>query len=171
MFSRGEHPCAGVFAGDLRGKLAQAGQATFADNAIGFFGDDAEHADDCTLVIGQRRIGKGVIGFLGITATLQKQKQTFIPSRLAALEHTLDARANVWPDFLPYFTSGCTQGPCVLDTERRAVSIVIEERKRVAPAHPHLVARTQKDADDGTEALRPRCRRPQRSCQPVVRAH
>ena len=157
-----------VPAGHFRGQLAQAGDAPLTDHRSVSSVTTHSMPDHLAAVVGQRRIGKGVIGLFGIAAAFQEQQQAFVPGRLAGLQHLVDARTDVGPDFLPHLAGRRAQRPVVLDAQGGAVGVVVEEGEFLAPAHPHLIARGQKNAHHGAQALRPGFRRPERSLGPVM---
>ncbi len=64
----------GIGGGEFRGNIAQGLQAPFSDDALGFFGDDAEHAADPGLIVRQRAVRERVIRFFGKAAALQEQE-------------------------------------------------------------------------------------------------
>ncbi len=165
---RGQHLGAGVGAGELGGELAQRGEPALADHPLGLLGDDAQHARDPAVVVGQRAVGEGVVGLLGVAAAFQEQEQRLVPGRLAGVEDRLDARADVLPDLRPDVAGAGAERPGLLDPERRPVGVVAEEGELAAPRHPHGVARGQHDPDDRLQALRPARDRPERRCRPVV---
>ena len=110
-----------------RRQIAQQAQLALADHALGDFGDDAQHAGDAAVVVVDRAVGKGVVGLLGKAAALEEQQQALIPGGLAALEHLLDARADVRPDLLPHLVRTGAQHPVALDADGRQVGVVAEE--------------------------------------------
>jgi hypothetical protein len=87
----GEHVRSAVSSGDFRRKLAQAGEASLTYDALGFFGDHTQHANDRAPIVRQGRVGKRVVGFLRVAAALQEKQKPFVPSCLATLEHVRSA--------------------------------------------------------------------------------
>ena len=170
-FHRGEHLRLRPLSANFRREIAQAGEAPFADNAFGLLCDDTQHTDHLAPVVGQGRVGKGMVSFLGIAAALEKEQKALIPRRVAAPQHALDPWTDVGPNLLPDLARGYAQGPRVLDAERRTVGVIVEEQQFFSPPHPHLVARGQQNSYDGLEALWPRLGRTERCIGPVLRTH
>jgi hypothetical protein len=112
-----------------------------------------------------------VIRLLGKSAALEKQKQTFVPGRLAVLEHVVDAWTDVGPDLLPYLVRAGAEHPVAFDADRRQVGVVTKERELRPPQHPHCVTGIEHHPHDGFQRLRPvRCRT-ERRARPVEGAH
>ena len=133
--------------------------------------DSAQHAGVRTRVVGERRVGEGVIGLLGEPATLQVQQQGFVPGRLAGGENMLDARPDIRPDFLPNLVRPAADHPVALQADGRQVSVVTEEGQIRTPGHPHGETRRQHDANDRAEAGGPGVRRPEGRQPPLAGAH
>ena len=75
--------------------------------------------------------------------------------REAAAQDGVDARADIGPDFRPDLPGGAAEGGGMLDAEGWDVGVVAEKNEVAAPGHPHLVARSEHDAERGDEALWP----------------
>ncbi len=110
-------------------------------------------------------------GFFRVAASLQKQLQTFVPSCNAVVEHLVDTRADVVPNFGPDFVGSRPEHPVPLDTHSRKVGVVAEERLFRPPEHPHGKPRVQHDTHDCLQALRPLRWRAEPSRRPVERPH
>src|ERR1700689_1626515 len=147
---------------------AQGLEPPLADHAVGFFGYYAQMPGNRAVVSSQRTVRKSVISLLTISAPLQKQKQRFIPRRLTGLEHSLNARTNVVPDFLPHFARRLSQCPRVFLPERHPrVVIVVEKGEFRSPAHPHGKARREQGANNGFQALWPLFDGTERGLRPI----
>ena len=133
----GARGCGGQRGADI----AQHAQLTFADHPLGDLGHNAQHAGGRTRVVGERRVGEGVIGFLGEPAALQVQQQGFVPGRLACGENMLDTRPDIGPNLRPYLVRPAADHPVALQTDGRQVSVVTEERQFRTPGHPHSETR------------------------------
>ena len=158
----------------LRGlgpQVAERAEPPLADDPFRILGDDAEHAADRAPVVGQGAVGEGVVGLLRVAAPLQEQEEPLVPGGHPGLQHRLDPRPDVGPDLLPYPVRSRTEGPGVLDPQRRPVGVVAEERELPAPGHPHRVTRREHDPHRGLEALRPRLDRAERRLRPVEGTH
>src|SRR5579872_5933587 len=121
-----------------------------------------------SIVSGQGTVRKSVIRLLAISTTLQKQKQRFIPRRLAGLEHSVNAGANIVPDLFPHFLRGLSQCPRVfLPQGHPRIVIVVEKSEFRSPAHPHGKATRKQGADNRLQALWPSLHGPERSFCPI----
>ena len=69
--------------GEIRGEFAQQREPPLADDALGLLGDDAEHAADRAVVVGNRAVRERVVGLLGKAAALEEEQQALVPGRLA----------------------------------------------------------------------------------------
>ena len=140
-----------------------------ADDAVGVLGDDAQHAADCARIVGQRAVGEGVVGLLGIAVALKEQQQALVPGGLAGAYDGLGARADVGPDSAHTSEAGRPSAHgCFAPSVIARVGIVVEERQLRPPAEPHRIARRDQDAQHGPQALRPGVLRSERACRPVL---
>src|SRR5215472_1717680 len=78
---------------ELCRKRTKSIEPALADDPICFFGHNAEMSADPAVVSGKRTVGKSVVRLFAIAASLQEQKQAFIPGCLAGLEDSVDERA------------------------------------------------------------------------------
>ena len=99
---RGHEFDSGRRAGQSHAKVAQYGELPFADDPFGHFGHHAQHARDFAVVVGERRIGKGMIGLFGEPRPREIEQQRFVPSGHAGREYVVDARSDVGPDLRPH---------------------------------------------------------------------
>ncbi len=158
-----QHVRLGPHRGQQTGKLAKRAEATLADHPISVLGDDAQHAADIATVVGQRAVGEGVIGFLGIAVALEKEQQPLIPGRLTGAYDSFRARTNIVPDLRPHFGGRTAQRPWMLGAQgHRGVGVVIEEGQFRSPSHPHGEAGRQQHPYDCFQTVWPALRRPQR---------
>ncbi len=163
-----------LFAGRCRrarGEFAHRAQAAFVQDAVGFLDHHAKHAGDRPVIVEQRAVGEGMIGFFRKAAALEEQQHAFRIGRLAGPQHLVDHRADLRPDLFPYAPRRLADRPGEFHAERRAIGIVAEEGQVGPPRHPHLVARSEHHADDRAEACRPSFRRADGSIAPVMLAH
>ena len=131
----------GAHGGKPDGQFAQRCHAAFADDPFGILGHDAQHAADRAVIIRQRTVGEGVVGFLGIPAAFQEQQQPFIPGRHARAHHRVDARTEFRHDLRPNVREGAAKRPGMFGTQRRiAIGVVVEEDQLRSPAEPHGIA-------------------------------
>src|ERR1700678_4073370 len=83
----------------------------------------------------------------------------------------LDARPDIGPNLNPYLVRTAADHPVALQTDRRKVGVVAEERQVGTPGHPHGETRRQHDANDRAEAGGPVIRRPEGRQAPRAGAH
>ena len=102
VLDRGKHILTGNGACQCLGQGAERGKLPLADHAHRIFHHHAQHADDPSIGIRKRTVGKGVVSLLGIPAALKDQQKRLIPRGLARLHHLPDARADVLPDLVPH---------------------------------------------------------------------
>jgi hypothetical protein len=151
-----------------RGQLAQRAQTAFAQDALGFFRDHAQHAAHAAVVGRNGAVGERVVGLFRKAVAFEEQQQALVPGRIAGGDHLLRARADVRPDLGPHFARGTPQRPGMLRTQRHAgVRVVVEEGEVGAPAEPHGVAAVEHDAQRDAQTARPGGHRPQRRARPV----
>ena len=155
-----------------RRKGAQKAQPALADDPVRFLRDHAQHARDVAVVAAERAVGEGVIGLFPVATALQKEQQCFVPGGDAGAEDGLDARTDVAPYLGPDFPRRFAQRPRVLLAEaHRGVGVVVEESQFRTPPHPHRETRSEQDADDGAETLRPVFDRTKRGGGPIRLPH
>ncbi len=155
----------------LASQIAQRRQTTLPQHAVGFLGDDAEHAPDGAVIGGERAVGEGVIGFLGVAAALQQQHQALVPGRRAGVQNVVDARTDIGPDLRPDIAGRLAQRPGVLDAKGRRIGVVVKEGEVLAPSHPHRIARGDHDPQDCHQAVRPCLAGTDTRCRPVGLSH
>ena len=139
-----------------RGKFTQRGKPPFADDPIGVLGNDAQHAADCAVIVRQRAVGEGVIGFF--RKPLRSRNSSSPSSHVASpVRITVSARGPMSCQISrPHFRRRTAKRPRMLGAKRHpGVGVVVEERQVRPPAEPHRVARGDHDAQHGPETLRP----------------
>ena len=133
----------------------QGRELAFADHAIGDLGHDAQHAFGRPVVVGQRRVGEGVIGLFREAAALEIQKQRLVPGRLPGRQHMGNPGADIRPDLRPDLVRPAADDPVALEPDRRKIGVVAKKRELGTPGHPHRETRGEHHLDDRLQAERP----------------
>ncbi len=142
-----------------------------ADDALGVVGIGADDAAGAALVVGDRTVGEGVVGFLAVAVPLHQQKQGFVVGALVVVHRGFRARPDLIPDLPPHGRGRLTQRPGVLAAQDRPVGVVVQVDQVVAPPDEHRLPRGQQDTHAGLETARPVLGRAERRRGPVDRPH
>ncbi len=164
----GVAPGAGVDRGG--GDPAQQGQLAFGNHPAGIVGIGADDPARRAVIVGDRAVGEGVVGLLGIAVALHDQELLLDIGALDAAHGGGQHRTDLGPDLAPHLAGRAAQRPGMLAADDREIGVVIEIGQLGSPADPDRLARRQHDADGGPEALRPGFGRAQGRRGPVVRA-
>ena len=133
-------------------------------------GASAEHAGDPAVVAANRRVRKREPRLLVVAPAVHHERQILAIGGLAR-HRGVDERADVGPDLGPDVVEPAAECARMLRAEDLGVRIVVEKAEVLPPGDEHRKPRLQKQADDGSQRMRPLVRVPERRARPVVVAH
>ena len=111
------------------------------------------------------------VALFGVSVPVHRQERVLEVRRLAGAHHLVEMRRDVRPDVGPDLGSRAAQRPWMLCSRNRAPRVVVEQDQVGSPVDGDRERRPGADAQGGTQALRPRGDRPDRSTGPVEGPH
>ncbi|CUS44829.1 hypothetical protein MGWOODY_Smn1837 [hydrothermal vent metagenome] len=161
----------GVRRREVRGEQPEGIEPARRDDSIGFLDDRAQQPTHRAVIVEDRAVGEGVIGFFAVAVAFKQQQQRFAPCRFAGFVDRPDQRLDIGPDLRPEF--GCRRGQPVgmLSSKCRAIGIIVEEGDVRSPSDPHVELAGEQDADCDAQCFGPVFDRTERRSRPILGAH